>query len=161
MSLTVDQILALAPDVSARKAGQDLAKRATWSGLGRAGATIFGEVEGIVASPYRTIVDPAKAADQMQGTTRYPGLGLSPAKLPNGTSTGLATYAGTRGRLMLAKSRRSASEIVTPMVTLAATGERSTLRLAARGWETLIGGAIGLAAALIVLPPQPRQNIRS
>jgi hypothetical protein len=55
MSLTVDQILALAPDVSARKAGQDLAKRATWSGLGRAGATIFGEVEGIVASPYRTL----------------------------------------------------------------------------------------------------------
>jgi hypothetical protein len=49
----------------------------------------------------------------------------------------------------------------TLMVTLAATGERSTLLLAARAWETLIGGAIGLATALIVLPLRPQQNIRS
>ncbi|GJE13286.1 hypothetical protein FOHLNKBM_4349 [Methylobacterium longum] len=49
----------------------------------------------------------------------------------------------------------------TLMVTLAATGERSTLLLAARAWETLIGGAIGLATALIVLPLQPQRNIGS
>ncbi|MCJ2094092.1 hypothetical protein MKK67_16565 [Methylobacterium sp. J-072] len=49
----------------------------------------------------------------------------------------------------------------TLMVTLAATGERSTLLLAARAWETLIGGAIGLATALIVLPLRPRRNVRS
>ncbi|QGY02443.1 SWIM zinc finger family protein [Methylobacterium mesophilicum SR1.6/6] len=64
MSLTVDQILALAPDASSRNAGQGLAKPATWSGLGRAGAAIFGEVKGSGASPYRTVADPAKAASK-------------------------------------------------------------------------------------------------
>ena len=64
MSLTVDQILALAPDASSRKAGQDQAKPAAWGGLGRAGAAIFGEVKGSGASPYRTVADPAKAASK-------------------------------------------------------------------------------------------------
>lgn len=44
----------------------------------------------------------------------------------------------------------------TLMVTLAATGEHSTLLLAARAWETLIGGAIGLTAAVLVLPLRPQ-----
>jgi hypothetical protein len=46
----------------------------------------------------------------------------------------------------------------TLMVTLAATGERSTLLLAARAWETLIGGAIGLTAAVLVLPLRPQRK---
>ena len=40
----------------------------------------------------------------------------------------------------------------TLLMTLAATGERSTALLAARAWETVLGGVIGVAAALIVLP---------
>lgn len=64
MSLTVDPILALGSDASSRKAGQDQAKPATWSKLGRAGAAIFGEVKGSGASPYRTVADPAKAASR-------------------------------------------------------------------------------------------------
>jgi uncharacterized membrane protein YccC len=44
----------------------------------------------------------------------------------------------------------------TLIVTLAASGESSVLVLAARAWETLIGGGLGLATALFILPLQPR-----
>jgi hypothetical protein len=40
----------------------------------------------------------------------------------------------------------------TLIVTMAATGEHSLKLLAARGWETLIGGALGLAAAILLVP---------
>jgi uncharacterized protein affecting Mg2+/Co2+ transport len=37
------------------------------------------------------------------------------------------------------------------IVTLAARGENSAM-LVSRAWETLIGGALGLTAAMLVLP---------
>jgi uncharacterized membrane protein YccC len=40
----------------------------------------------------------------------------------------------------------------TLIVTLAASGEHSVALLAARAWETLLGGGLGLAAALWILP---------
>lgn len=40
----------------------------------------------------------------------------------------------------------------TLIVTMAATGEDSLRVLSARAWETLIGGVVGLAAALLVVP---------
>ncbi len=40
----------------------------------------------------------------------------------------------------------------TLIVTLAASGEHSVTLLFARAWETLIGGALGLAAAMLLLP---------
>lgn len=40
----------------------------------------------------------------------------------------------------------------TLVVTLAATGEHSWVLLAARIWETLLGGALGLAAAMVIAP---------
>lgn len=40
----------------------------------------------------------------------------------------------------------------TLVLTLAVSGESSALVLASRAWETLIGGALGLAAALVVFP---------
>ncbi len=40
----------------------------------------------------------------------------------------------------------------TLVLTLAVRGESSALVLASRAWETLIGGALGLATALVVLP---------
>ncbi|WP_018041731.1 SWIM zinc finger family protein [Methylobacterium sp. 88A] len=57
MSLTSAQILDLAPDASSRKAGQDQAKAAKWSGLGRAGDVVWGEIKGSGANPYRTVAD--------------------------------------------------------------------------------------------------------
>ncbi len=38
------------------------------------------------------------------------------------------------------------------IVTMAATGEISLMVLASRAWETLIGGVVGLGAALLVVP---------
>lgn len=38
------------------------------------------------------------------------------------------------------------------VVTLAATGEHSVSLLFARAWETVLGGALGLSAALLVFP---------
>jgi len=40
----------------------------------------------------------------------------------------------------------------TLIVTLAATGEHSMAVLVSRGWETLLGGVLGLAAATLVFP---------
>lgn len=40
----------------------------------------------------------------------------------------------------------------TLIVTLAISGESSAFVLASRAWETLIGGALGLATAMLVLP---------
>ncbi|MCC0806200.1 SWIM zinc finger family protein [Methylobacterium sp. W2] len=57
MSLTSAQILDLAPDASSRKAGQDQAKPAKWSALGRAGDVVWGEIKGSGANPYRTVTD--------------------------------------------------------------------------------------------------------
>ncbi len=43
----------------------------------------------------------------------------------------------------------------TLIVTLAIGGEHSLLLLSARAWETLIGGALGLVAAMLVFPIRP------
>ncbi len=62
MTLSADQILALAPDAASRRAGQDQAKPAQWQGLGRAGTVIWGEIKGSAATPYRTVADPSGPA---------------------------------------------------------------------------------------------------
>jgi len=40
----------------------------------------------------------------------------------------------------------------TLVVTLAVSGSHSIVLLTARAWETLLGGALGLAAASVVFP---------
>ena len=120
MSLTVDQILALAPDASSRKAGQDQAKPAKWSGLGRAGAAIFGEVKGSGASPYRTVADPAMAASKCTCPSRkFPckhALGLmlidAAAPLPEAAAPDWvnAWVAGRENRAAAAETRAHAPD---------------------------------------------------
>lgn len=46
----------------------------------------------------------------------------------------------------------------TLIVTLELTGDTAISTLAARAWETLIGGALGLAAALLILPIRSAQT---
>ncbi|MGF6233860.1 hypothetical protein QFZ27_007815 [Inquilinus ginsengisoli] len=48
----------------------------------------------------------------------------------------------------------------TLVVTLAVTGEHSIWLLAARAWETLLGGALGLAAAMLLAPLQTARTGR-
>jgi Fusaric acid resistance protein-like len=45
------------------------------------------------------------------------------------------------------------------IVTMAATGEDSLVVLSARAWETLIGGAVGLVAAMLVVPPKTAARV--
>ena len=45
----------------------------------------------------------------------------------------------------------------TLIVTMAATGEHSLKLLAARSWETVIGGVLGLGAAMFIVPSRSSQ----
>ncbi|WP_206305728.1 SWIM zinc finger family protein, partial [Actinacidiphila soli] len=56
---TADQVLALAPDASSRKAGAKLAAPAPWSGTGAAGPAVWGLCAGSGSNPYRTVIDTA------------------------------------------------------------------------------------------------------
>ncbi|MFD3456533.1 SWIM zinc finger domain-containing protein [Streptomyces sp. NPDC058691] len=56
---TADQVLALAPDASSRKAGTGLAAAARWSGTGTTGTAVWGLCAGSGSKPYQTVVDTA------------------------------------------------------------------------------------------------------
>lgn len=55
-------MLALAPDVSAGRAGEAVARPAKWAGLGCAGGAVWGECRGSAKDPYRVCVEPAEPA---------------------------------------------------------------------------------------------------
>lgn len=56
-ALTTEQILALAPDASAGKAGKELANGRKWQHLGVTDAAAWGECQGSAKEPYRTAAD--------------------------------------------------------------------------------------------------------
>jgi hypothetical protein len=78
--LNTDQILALAPDAGAAKAGQSLASRRKWLALGRNERSAWGECQGSAREPYRTQIDLAAPAFRCSCPSRkFPckhGLGL-------------------------------------------------------------------------------------
>ncbi|MES2260755.1 MAG: SWIM zinc finger family protein [Pseudomonadota bacterium] len=80
MTLTADQILALAPDASSAKAGSQLALPAKWGKLGRSEAALWGECQGSGKDPYRTQIDCSEPAFKCSCPSRkFPckhGLGL-------------------------------------------------------------------------------------
>jgi hypothetical protein len=55
--LTTEQILALAPDASAAKAGKELANGRKWQQVGVNAAAAWGECQGSAKEPYRTATD--------------------------------------------------------------------------------------------------------
>src|SRR5689334_6379630 len=57
LALTVDQILALAPDPSAAAAGRSLAAPSKWRGLGQSDAALWGECQG--SALYQVRIDRA------------------------------------------------------------------------------------------------------
>ncbi|NML38607.1 SWIM zinc finger family protein [Chitinophaga sp. G-6-1-13] len=57
MDLTEEQVLAMAPDESSRKAGKELAKPAKWVSTGFSEAALWGECQGSGSKPYQTQVD--------------------------------------------------------------------------------------------------------
>ncbi|MDQ0932091.1 hypothetical protein QFZ49_002021 [Streptomyces turgidiscabies] len=59
---TADQVLALAPDVSSRKAGSKLGLAGPWSEAGSSDeGTVWGLCKGSGSKPYQTVVDIADA----------------------------------------------------------------------------------------------------
>ena len=54
MTWTAEQVIALAPDPSAAKAGRELATERRWTNLGRSEAAPWGECKGSGAQPYQT-----------------------------------------------------------------------------------------------------------
>ncbi|MBO0832986.1 MAG: SWIM zinc finger family protein, partial [Actinobacteria bacterium] len=62
MLWTVEQVIGLAPDPPAARAGRDLADARRWSGLGLDDSAVWGECKGSAAQPYRTCIDLAEPA---------------------------------------------------------------------------------------------------
>ncbi len=56
-TLTLEQILALAPDDSSRKAGQGLAAPSKWVSASSSERAIWGECQGSGSKPYQTVAD--------------------------------------------------------------------------------------------------------
>lgn len=59
---TRNQVLELAPDASAAKAGEGLAKLSAWRGLGQSAQAIWGEIQGSGKNPYQVRIDLAEPA---------------------------------------------------------------------------------------------------
>lgn len=62
MTLTADQILALAPDSASAKAGSGQASRSKWSGLGRHQKALWGLCQGSGKDPYKAQIELAGPA---------------------------------------------------------------------------------------------------
>ncbi|RFM30118.1 SWIM zinc finger family protein [Deminuibacter soli] len=62
MNLSEEQVLGLAPDDAAKKAGKELASPAKWSELGVTPAAIWGLCQGSGSKPYQTQVDTVNLA---------------------------------------------------------------------------------------------------
>jgi hypothetical protein len=80
VTLSTDQILALAPDASSAKAGSALATASKWSNLGNSDIAIWGECQGSGSTPYRAQIDLREPAFKCSCPSRkFPckhGLGL-------------------------------------------------------------------------------------
>ena len=121
MNLTVDQVLALAPDAAAAAAGRKLASVKPWRGLGRSPAALWGECQG--SALYQVRVDLADLTIKCSCPSRkFPckhGLGLlllasgAPAAVPEAeppewVSDWLARRATTAEKRQAAKSPQQA-----------------------------------------------------
>jgi hypothetical protein len=54
---SAEQVLALAPDASAARAGRSLSGPGPWSGAGSTAAAVWGECQGSGTTPYQVVVD--------------------------------------------------------------------------------------------------------
>src|SRR5437870_4326233 len=70
MTWTPENILALAPDVSAARAGRELSTPRPWSNLGADERALWGECKGSGQTPYQTQVDRGGPAFQCSCPSR-------------------------------------------------------------------------------------------
>jgi SWIM zinc finger len=91
---SVEQVLALAPDPAAARAGRDLSSSHKWQAFARNDAAVWGHCKGSAAEPYKTVIDLAEPAFKCTCPSRkFPckhGLGLfliyasNPGSIPAG-----------------------------------------------------------------------------
>jgi hypothetical protein len=140
VSWTPEQVVALAPDAAAAKAGRDLAHPRKWQSIGRSECAVWGECSGSAAQPYRTAVDLEAAAFTCTCPSRKlpckHGLGLflllagSPATVPSSQAPAWVEE-WLRARAKRAERRETPAEPKDPS-QLAAEQERRAARRAAR-----------------------------
>lgn len=150
-TLTVEQVLALAPDASSTKAGQGLANPAKWVSLGRKGRSVWGACQGSGKDPYRTQVDLTGPAFHCSCPSRkFPckhGLGLllllvgNSARVPEGAEPPwVVEWIAKRDASAEKKAQRAAAEDAPPDPETAAKREQDRERRAAKREERVRAG---------------------
>ncbi|WP_399086968.1 SWIM zinc finger family protein [Streptomyces sp. BBFR2] len=153
---TAEQVLALAPDTSSRKAGGRLARPGPWSGAGTGDDAVWGLCEGSGSAPYRAVVDLTGPAYRCGCPSRkFPckhALGLlllwsgGSESVPAGTPPPWAEewLAGRRER----SDRRAAAPPDGERPPPASDGAESAARRAARRTARIAAGATELEQRL-------------
>lgn len=150
-SLTLEQVLALAPDASSIKAGQGLANPAKWVRLGRKGRSVWGECQGSGKDPYRTQADLTGPAFHCSCPSRkFPckhGLGLllllagNASRVPEGAEPPwVAEWIAKREASAEKKAQREAAEAAPPDPETAAKREQERERRAGKREERVGAG---------------------
>ncbi|WP_392672151.1 SWIM zinc finger family protein [Streptomyces sp. LN785] len=169
MRMTVDQVLALAPDEASRRAGSRLGSAGSWSGAGHDGAgAVWGLCKGSGSKPYRTVVDTTAPAYRCTCPSRkFPckhALGLMLLRASDGTAAGTAEVPDWAGEWLDGRRRRVAERTGPgPGPAAAGTGADATgsgagpadpeaaRRRAERRAERITGGAQELEQRLMDL----------
>lgn len=149
MSLTLEAVLALAPDAASAKAARDLAVPAKWPTLGADAGAAWGECQGSGARPYQTQVDLSGPAFKCSCPSRkFPckhGLALlmlraqHPDRFSTTTQPAWVTeWLATRETRAQKKQERQAAADVTP-VDPEAVAARDAQR-----WARIEGAALDL-----------------
>jgi hypothetical protein len=145
MSLTVDQVLALAPDPASATAGRKLGSPKTWKGLGHDERALWGECQG--SALYQVKVDLADLTASCSCPSRkFPckhGLGLlvlhASGHVPGGAAPGwVAEWIGKRAE----KAEKKAAKAAEPVDPAAA--EKAAAQAAKRAEKRLDRMAEGL-----------------
>ena len=146
MTLTVEEVLALAPDDASAKAARGLVAPSKWPLLGVDGSAAWGECQGSGSKPYQTQVDLSGPAFRCSCPSRkFPckhGLALLLLRAEHAarfTATGapawVAEWLASRGEKAQKKEASQAEKAVAPVDPLAAA-RREALR-----WKRIEGAA--------------------
>jgi hypothetical protein len=131
MTLTVEEVIALAPDDASAKAARGLVAPSKWPLLGASDAAAWGECQGSGSKPYQTQVDLAGPAFRCSCPSRkFPckhGLALLLLRAEHGTRfeageppAWVAEWLATRGQKAQKKEAQQAEKAAAPADPLAA-----------------------------------------
>lgn len=170
MLLTVDEVLALAPDAASAKAARGLTAAGQWPTRGADAAAVWGECQGSGAKPYQTQVDLSGPAFRCSCPSRkFPckhGLALLLMRAQDAGAFAAAAapawvteWLASRSDKAQKKEERDAAKAAAPAADPAAAAEREALRwtrLAATAAELQRWLADQVARGLGSVDPQTR-----